>query len=131
MTEAMIVLALLSVAATLALPSYTSYVIRGNRAEAIDALLAAAACQERIYVRNNAYDANACEVGSDNGYYAISITTSNGNQSFVASAAPQDGQIKDNCKTLTVNETGQRTANELGGAFAQRCWSGKQVSGSA
>ena len=130
LTEAMIVVALLALTATLALPSYTSYVIRGNRAEAIDALLTAAACQERLYVRNNVYDANACEISSPNGYYSISVSTSNANQSFTASATPQEGQDKDPCKTLTVDETGARTADGQGGTFAQNCWSGKQVQGS-
>lgn len=126
--EAMIVVVLLSVALALAVPSYTNYVIRTHRTEAIEALLAAAACQERLYIRNNAYNADACEGNSPNGYYAITVTTSNSNQNFVASAAPQGGQTDDNCGTLSITDIGIKTAGGDTGAFARQCWSGRHAS---
>jgi type IV pilus assembly protein PilE len=126
--EAMIVVVLLSVALTLAVPSYTNYVIRTHRTEAIEALLAAAACQERLYIRNNAYNADACEGNSPNGYYAIAVNTSNSNQNFVASATPQGSQAEDNCGTLSITDIGIKAAGGETGAFARQCWSGKHAS---
>lgn len=124
----MIVVVLLSVALSLAVPSYTNYVIRTQRSEAIESLLAAAACQERLYIRNNAYNADACEGNSPNGYYAITVSTSNSNQNFVASAAPQGSQADDNCGTLSITDIGVKTAAGASGNFAQQCWSGRHAS---
>lgn len=126
--EAMITLALIAITLSLALPSYRSYVIRANRTEAIETLLATAACQERIYTRTNAYDANACGGNSSNGFYTISVATSNGNQNFVAAAAPQNTQTEDNCGSLTINQTSAKTAGGQGGGFASTCWKGKSSS---
>lgn len=126
--EAMITLTLIAITLSLALPSYRGYVIRANRTEAIETLLATAACQERIYTRTNAYDANACRGDSSNGFYAISVATSNGNQNFVATAAPQDTQTEDNCGSLTINQTGVKTAGGQSGSFASTCWRGKSSS---
>ncbi len=125
--EAMIVVGLLAIAVSLAIPSYSAYVIRTHRTEAIETLMATAACQERLYIRNNAYDADSCEGNSPNGYYAISVTTSNSNQNFVATAAPQGGQTEDSCGSLTITDIGVKQAAGEGGDFAQRCWSGRHA----
>lgn len=129
--EAMIVLVLLSIALSLAVPSYTGYVIRTHRTEAIESLLATAACQERLYIRNNAYDADACEGNSPNGYYTITVTTSNSDQNFAASAAPQGSQNDDSCGTLSITDIGVKQAGGQGGVFAQQCWSGRHASASS
>jgi type IV pilus assembly protein PilE len=131
MIEAMIVVGLLAIVVSLAIPSYTAYVVRTNRAEAIESLLATAACQERLFVRNNAYNADSCEGNSPNDYYTISVTTSNLNQNFVASAAPQGGQTEDSCGTLSISDIGVKTAGGQGGSFARQCWSGRRVSASS
>ncbi len=128
--ESMIAVTLVAIALSLAIPSYRSYVIRANRTEAMQTLMATAACQERIYVRNNAYDANACEGNSTNGFYVITVATSNGNQNFVASAAPQGAQIEDNCGALTIDQTGAKTAGGQGGSFASSCWKGRSPTSS-
>ncbi len=126
--EAMITLTLIAITLSLALPSYRGYVIRVNRTEAIETLLATTACQERIYTRTNAYAANACGGNSSNSFYTISVATSNGNQNFVATAAPQNTQAEDNCGSLTIDQTGVKTADGQGGSFASTCWRGKSSS---
>lgn len=131
MIEAMIVVGLLAIAVSLAVPSYTAYVVRANRTEAIETLLATAACQERLFVRNNAYDADSCEGNSPNDYYTITVTTTNANQNFVAAAVPQGGQTEDSCGTLSITDIGVKTAGGQGGAFARQCWSGRRVSASS
>ncbi len=131
MIEAMIVVGLLAIAVSLAVPSYTAYVVRANRTEAIETLLATAACQERLFVRNNAYDADSCEGNSPNDYYTITVTTTNANQNFVATAVPQGGQTEDSCGTLSITDIGVKTAGGQGGAFARQCWSGRRVSASS
>ena len=123
--ESMIALTLIAIALSLAMPGYRNYVVRANRTEAMQTLMATAACQERIYIRANGYDANACEGNSSNGFYVITVATSNGNQNFVASAAPQGAQIEDNCGSLTIDQTGSKTAGGQGGSFASACWRGR------
>jgi len=128
LVEAMIVVALLAIGVSLAIPSYSGYVIRTHRTEAIETLLATAACQERLYIRNNSYDADSCEGNSPNGYYTITVATSNSDQNFLASAVPQGGQTEDSCGTLTITDIGVKQAGGEGGSFAQTCWSGRHAS---
>jgi type IV pilus assembly protein PilE len=131
MIEAMIVVGLLAIAASLAVPSYSAYVVRTHRTEAIETLLATAACQERLFIRNNAYDADSCEGNSQNDYYTITVTTTNTDQNFVASAVPQGGQVDDNCGTLSITDIGVKTAAGQSGAFSKQCWSGRHASASS
>ncbi len=123
--ELMIVLVVLTVLVALALPSYRAYAIRGNRTEGIDALMAAAVCQERIYTRTNAYDATQCGRLTVNGNYIITVATQNSDQEFTLTATPQGGQTEDSCGALAVVQTGARQANGSGGTAAARCWAGK------
>lgn len=127
--EAMVTLALIAITLSLAIPSYRAYVVRSNRSEALEALMTAAACQERVYIASNAYNADACGGASDNGTYTVTIATSNGNQNFVATATPQGAQAEDNCAALTLDHTGAKTANGQGGDFARSCWTGRHASG--
>ena len=129
--ELMITVGLLAIVLSLAIPSYSQYVVRSNRSEAIEALLTASACQERLLVRNNAYNANACGGATENGYYTVTFTASNGNQNFVATATPQDNQSRDSCGTLTISDTGVKAAGGQSGAFAQACWAGKHATASS
>ena len=57
--ELMIVVAIVAVLAAVAIPSYRSYLLRSHRAEAKAALLNLAAAQEKFYLQNNTYAANA------------------------------------------------------------------------
>lgn len=126
--ELMIGLTVVVIVVSLAVPSYQNYVIRSSRTEAMETLLATASCQERIYTLANAYDASACEGNTSNNKYTITVSTSNSNQSFVATAAPQGSQTDDNCGSLTISQTGVKTAAGEGGSFARGCWSGKYAS---
>lgn len=125
--EVMIALTLVAIVLSLAVPSYRNYVVRAGRTEAMESLLAAATCQERIYTHTNAYDQDACEGNTSNNKYTITVATSNGNQSFVATATPQAAQAEDDCGSLTINQAGAKTAAGEGGSFNRTCWSGKQA----
>ena len=123
--ELMITLVVITILLAIAFPSYERIVVRANRAEAIEALLTAAACQERLFIRNNAFDANACAGATNNGHYLISVATPNGGQNFVLTATPQNNQVKDDCGVLTLDDRGLRTASSETGERAQNCWSGR------
>lgn len=113
-----VTMAKLAIALAMAIPSYSSYVIRAKRTEAIQGL-EAAACQERLYARLNAYDATAC-TGQANDNYLFSITTSNGNFAFIATAAPQGSQLEDECGAISIDETGAKKADGHRGADSKQ-----------
>lgn len=112
--ELMITVAILAIVAAVAIPSYTSYVDRGKRAEARTALLDIAARQERYYSNNRQYTNQLSELNissstSENGYYTLSVTASGSNkQDFDATAAPS-GWTDDKCGTLGIDEIGAKT----------------------
>ena len=120
--ELMITVAILAIVAAVAIPSYTSYVERGKRAEARTALLDIAARQERYYSNNRQYADQLSKLRmsgtkSENGYYTLSValgalsgtTASTSNtQAFRATATPA-GWTDDKCGDLGIDETGAKT----------------------
>lgn len=113
--ELLITVAILAIVAAVAIPSYSSYVERGKRAEARTALLDIAARQERFYSNNRQYadqlsKLNLSSGTSENGYYTLSVTLPSGsnNQDFDATAEPS-GWTDDKCGNLSIDETGAKT----------------------
>lgn len=123
--EAMITIALLAILTSLAVSSYRQYVVRSYRSEAIEGLMAASACQERLFIRSNVYDGSRCAGTTENGQYVIQVATSNGNQNFVATATPQGAQTEDSCGAMTISDAGVKSANGDTGTMAQTCWAGR------
>ena len=122
--ELMITVAILAIIAAVAIPSYTSYVDRGKRAEARTALLDIAARQERYYSNKRKYTGQLNELRmsgtSENGYYTLSVTLPSGSsdQDFDATATPS-GWTDDKCSVFSIDETGAKT-HSLGDRAL--CW---------
>lgn len=129
--EIVIAISLVAILTALAIPSYRTYVLRASRSEATEALLDAARCQEHLYAKFNAFNADACDGDTSSGLYTVTITTSNANQNFLASAAPNGGQSDDVCGTMTMSDTGVKTAAGKTGTFTQQCWDGKLATASS
>ena len=118
--ELMITVAILAIIAAVAIPSYSSYVDRGKRAEARTALLDIAARQERYYSNNRQYADQLSKLRmsgtkSENGYYTLSVAlgaagtaTGSNTQTFRATARPS-GWTDDKCGDLGIDETGAKT----------------------
>jgi len=132
--ELMIVVVIVAILGSLAVPSYRDYVLRSNRMEAINQLLDLAACQERIYIKFNEYDDTRCDLGggailTDNNHYSVTMAETNGGQGFTLTAAPQGGQTSDSCGSLTLTDTGVRTVSvSTSDPVVDGCWRGKKVS---
>jgi type IV pilus assembly protein PilE len=122
----MIVVAIVAILASIALPSYSEYVKRGNRASARAALMEAAQFLERFYAANDAYDVNKAgvtvalpstlqAVPTDSPKYDLTVTaTSNG---YTLTATPR---ASDMCGNLTLTNTGAKgTSSSL---TVQECW---------
>lgn len=118
--ELMITIAVLAVIMAVAIPNYRTQAVRGNRTEALDELLRQAAFQQRQFTVNNSYTAVA-NFTTATGLYTIATAVANAGQTYTISAIPQAAQADDTCGTLTLDNTGQRTAT---GNDAQ-CWAGR------
>lgn len=125
--ELMIVVAIVAILATVATANYRSYMIRANRTEARTALLNIQSAQEKYFLQNNQYTNNITATPPDglgllavtpSGNYNIAIdnfTTT----TYRAVATAASGQLADvaACRTLTINQNGQRTPADSSG-----CW---------
>jgi len=137
LVELMVVMVVIAILMSVAVPSYRQYTLRANRTEGQSMLLQLAANQERWYLSNNTYanDAQLTQAPpnglgmrdtSDSGYYGIVITASNA-ATFTAVATASLGQADDtDCEVIAIDAAGRRYAGP-GPAFAannnlDKCW---------
>ena len=122
--EMMIVVAIIGILASIALPAYQQYVLRANRADAQAILMETAQFMERFFTTNNSYEGAVVETVSavspkGAGVGAIKYNISFSAQSAMAytlRAVPNGGQAGDSCGTVTVSNTGAT------GAAGTGCW---------
>ena len=125
--ELMIVVAIVTILAAIAIPNYVAHVERSNRTDATSALLRLAADQERYYLQNNTYGSttNLGNPTTENGWYTLAITDSSAT-SFTATATAKTGDTQaedDTCQVFTITSTGLRTATDDGGSDStESCW---------
>lgn len=115
--ELMITVAILGILASIAYPSYTAYVERGQVSDGRVALLEAQQFMERCYTRELSYA--ACDAGipgtSPEGYYALSVTADK--STFTLTATGQKGHVKSgDCAALTLDHRGRKGPQDKG------CW---------
>ena len=113
--EMLVVLLLLSIVASVALPAYNGQVRRAHRAEARAGLLKAAHGLERQATAAGGYpDAQLPEALASvpGGRYRISRQAPNdatdARSRFMLLATPQGAQAGDHCGTFTLSSTGER-----------------------
>ena len=135
--ELMIVLVIVALLAAIAVPSYSSYVIRSKRTDATAALLKVAAAQEKFFLQNNTYTtalatsppAGLGITGTDGGYYTLAITAPDAacpiTACWVATATPvgtlSQGRDKD-CTVFQINSLGQKVAKKGATDNTKNCW---------
>jgi len=137
--ELVVVIMIVGILAAVAIPSYRNYVIRSQRSDAKDALLALATQQEKHYLQCNRYaddiaaatDCAADEVQgaalSKNGWYVLDTDqAADPTLGFTATATAVAGenQFQDTaCRVFTVDQAGVRTAENDGGSDnTAECW---------
>ncbi|WP_061541441.1 type IV pilin protein [Collimonas fungivorans] len=127
--ELMIVVVVISILAAVAVPSYRSYVQRGDRAGAMAALLQYANWMQQQYTVNNSYQPGGAALtlpampASANPKYAFTISASSAS-TFTLSAAPVKN---DKCGTFLLDNTGTRTTKNgaTPAASTADCWAGR------
>lgn len=130
--EILIVVAIIGILSSIALPAYQNSVLRAGRAEAKTELLQVASDQERYFSNFNTYVNDALPLNApvvadrdrttQNGFYRISVDACAGGaitNCFIATATAQNDQTADSCSTLTITDTGVRGAT---GDTANECW---------
>ena len=121
--EVLIVVAIVGILASIAYPSYVDNVARSNRSEGQRELLRIANLQEQYYVDNRVYasDMTKLNLGADpfiteSGHYSIDATVSGATFSLTATAKGVQATNDSHCATLTVTETGKKSATNTD------CW---------
>jgi type IV pilus assembly protein PilE len=120
--ELMIVIVIIGILASIAVPAYASHVKKTRRKMAAGCLQENAQYMERWYTSNMKYtgaSATAC-ASEITPFYTVSVTISS-DTAFTATAVPIAGtaQADDKCGTLTLDNKGQRGAS---GGTVSACW---------
>ena len=122
LVELMVVAAILSILASIAIPSYQMYVVQASRAAVQVELLQLANLQEKIYLNSSKYSANLSQAyngtnatanglgsseTSKDGKYTLELSAPS-DQSFTLTATPvpEKSQAKDG--SLSITQSGQK-----------------------
>jgi type IV pilus assembly protein PilE len=123
--ELVIVVAILAILTMAALPSYRSHVLRVQRSEAVNMLLRAAICQERVYAGLGSYDTGACVIENTQQRYQLSYRPANTRgQTYTVVATPLAAQKADPCGSLLLDQSGNRAIAGTGISVV-KCWNGR------
>jgi type IV pilus assembly protein PilE len=135
--ELMIVVAIVSIIATFAYPSYAQYIVNTKRTAATSTLLQVADRQQQFFMDNKRYandltdlgfsanplfvsgDGMPATIGDTDTVYVFGLANVAAT-TYIAVAAPLAGQLKrdTDCGTLTLNQAGARGAT----GAADDCW---------
>lgn len=124
--ELVTALAVVAVLLALAVPGYQRFAQRAERAEAVRALLAAAACQERVRAQTGYYDTARCLDGAASVAYALRIEPADDGAAlaFTLIAEPLRPRAGDPCGSLSLDQAGTRGISGDADGLAA-CWGGR------
>lgn len=121
--ELMVTVAIVGILASIAIPSYQSYVVKSSRSAAQTELLFLASLQEKVYLNSSSYSASitksyngTADAANGLGYasttkdgkYDLTIVTPAGGQTYTITAAPATGKTQVGDGNLTIDQSGKR-----------------------
>ena len=134
--ELIIAMVVMGILTAIAIPNYTAYIQRSNRAEARNALLEAATWMERWRTQTGVYGNTLAaptvapaafpftqvpQIGTAK-YTIAAPTIAALGIGYSITATAVGVMAGDVCSTLTITETGARTFTTGGGGTQQICW---------
>lgn len=128
--ELMLAVAVVGILTAIALPAYRSYVLRGNRTDAIRTLSFYQQALERCYSQNFSYlgcaQIPAMPVASAQGYYNITMMPAATATTYTLVATATGTQASDTqCTTMQVSNTGQQQSfDNASNDTTATCWVG-------
>jgi type IV pilus assembly protein PilE len=127
--ELMIVIVVIGILVSVALPSYQNSVTKSKRAEGQALLLEAAQAQEVNFTEYNQFAVDLTvntpptkrliQTTSDNGYYIMAISAAT-TTTYTLTAAPQSPHVDPICGSLTINHLGLKGIT--GSGSVAQCW---------
>jgi type IV pilus assembly protein PilE len=136
--ELVITMVIVAILASIAIPSYTAYILRSHRTEAKTALLDIASLEERFFTANNNYTKTPTDLGYTgaagtafnvgSSYYKVLVDKADATApttaqpagipaTYTMTATAIGSQQKDTtCATFTLDSTGAQTATSA------NCW---------
>jgi type IV pilus assembly protein PilE len=130
--ELMIVVAIIAILASIALPNYTEYVRKANRAEARTQILKAAQFMQRFYASNDRFDTDRAAVAvalpsvlqqsPEQGTALYNLAVESTASAYTLTATPVTGgsMAADTCGNLILNHTNLKSVS--GSSTAVQCW---------
>ena len=127
--EVMIVVVIVAILAAVAIPSYQGQIQKTRRADAKEALMRAAAAQERYFFSHNEYTDDLTQLGfqsslSNDAHYSLKadpVTTTA--FTITATPVPNGVQLKDTqCTEFSINQLGKQEAKGSGSNPSNECW---------
>ena len=135
--ELMIALVIVAITASFAFATYRRHLLRSYRLEAVEALLTAAAEEEKFHLAHGQFSARLNSAVGDeppglpvssvtlHRRYAMTVELADaGTFRLVAAPLADGGQNSDaDCRQFSIDETGRRQARDLTGRDStSRCW---------
>jgi len=135
--ELLIVTVIIAVLASIAVPTYRSYVLRSNRTTATSTLLRVQQAQEKFFLSNNAYSTKLTDKSADGGlgipnvtdngaFYDVSLGPPSTATSYTvyAKARGDTRQTDDTrCAQFSIDQNGLRKAQSSTAAdTTAECW---------
>lgn len=127
--ELMMVVTIIAILASIALPAFTDHIRKGRRADAAAFLSDVVARQQQFLLDRRAFATSITGAPSAGGlgltipanvaaHYSLSMTTDNNPPpSFSLTATPQGPQAAERCGSLTITSSGVKTVSGTG-----NCW---------
>jgi type IV pilus assembly protein PilE len=124
--ELMIVIAIVGVLSSIAVPSYLQSVRKSNRKAAATCLIEQAQYAERVYTTTMSYativaPTTGCAAELNSRYNFTVAKTAN---TYTFSAVAKSDQLQDtDCLNLAITQTGEKTVSGANSANPNKCWS--------
>jgi len=119
LVEMLVVVAVISILASLAYPSYTDYLRKSRRIDAYTAIQQVAAAQERFYASRRQYASFADPFNSTgamqspDGFYTVAVVADNVARSYEITATPVSTKAQSSdskCKTISLSSNGHKSS---------------------